>query len=162
MPGSFWVAVPVAVPVAFWVAIRTATPTRAENPRTAPVSRVPFSSRQGSGSSNDQRQALCVGSLKAAPQVPRPFWVVFWDPFWDPFWRPIRTGSPSVAQTPCIAPASTVSFSTRQPSGLRECSERGTVPMSGASGERRLARAVDRWSHARPANRADAGEEVWR
>jgi hypothetical protein len=50
MPRPFWVAVPVAVPVAFWVAIRTATPSSAMNPCIAPVSAVPFSGRQGSGS----------------------------------------------------------------------------------------------------------------
>ena len=50
MPRPFWVTVRVSVPVAFWVAIRTATPSGAGNPCTAPVSEVPFSGRQGSGS----------------------------------------------------------------------------------------------------------------
>lgn len=91
-----------------------------------------------------------------------PFWVAFWDPFWDPFWRPIRTGSPCAVESPCTVRRSDVRSSARQGCGLRRSSERGAVPMPGTPGGRRLVRAVDRWSHARPANRPDAGEEVSR
>jgi hypothetical protein len=169
MPRALWVVVRVAFSVAFSVAIRTATPSDAENPCVAAVCGVPFSGRQGSGSGKRTARGTPRvrggpeghGALKEAAWVPRPFWVVLWDPIWDPFWGQIRTGSPSVPQNPCTAPVSGVRFSTRQRSGLRRCSELGTVPMPGTPGERRLARAVDRWSHGRPANRADAGEEVW-
>ncbi len=164
MPRSFWV-----VRVACWVAIRTATSSGAEDPCAARVSTVPFSGRQGSGlSKRAARGSPRVGgrsnghALNEAAWMPRPFWVVFWDPFWDPFWRPIRTGSPCAAETPCTVPRSEVRYSTRQRSGLRRCSSGGTVPVPGTPGGRRLARAVDRCSHARPANRPDACEEVWR
>jgi hypothetical protein len=170
MARPFWVAVRVAVPVAFWVAIRNATSSDAESPCTAPVWTVPFSGRQGSGLSKRVARGIPRvrgrpdghDSLKGAAWMPRPFWVPFWVPFWDPFWRPIRTGSPCAAETPCTVRRSDVRSSARQPSGLRRCSERGTVSMPGTPCGRRLARVVDRWSHARPANRPDAGEEVWR
>jgi hypothetical protein len=108
MPRPFWVAIPVAVPVAFWVAIRTATPSGAGNACTATVSEVAFSGRQGGGLG--RRAASCSpracgrperhGVLKEAAWMPRPFWDRLWDPFWDPFWRPIRIGSPVVAENP--------------------------------------------------------------
>lgn len=170
MPRPFWVAVRVAVPVAFWVAVRTATPSRAGNPCTAPVSEVPFSGRQGSGSSKRAasgcprvgRRPERHGLLKEAAWMPRPLWGVLWDPFWDPFWRPIRTGSPSAAENPCSLRRSDVRSSARQGCGLCRRSERGRAAVPGTPGERRLACAVDRWSHGRPASRPVAGEEVWR
>jgi hypothetical protein len=84
MPRPFWVAVRVAVPVAFWVVARTATPSGAGNPCIAPVSEVPSSGRQGSGSGKRAasgsarvcRRPERHGSLKAAAWMPRPFWVV--------------------------------------------------------------------------------------
>jgi hypothetical protein len=168
MECSFWVAVRVAVPVSFWVAIRTATPTRAEDPCTALVSTVPFSGRQGSGlckraargSPRVGRGPNARSSLKERVWMPRPFW----DPFWDPFWRPIWTGFPCATETPCTVRRFVVCSSARQPSGLRRCSEGGTVPMPGAPGRRRLAHAVDRWSHGRPAKPTGRrrGVEVWR
>jgi hypothetical protein len=169
MARSFWVAVRVAVPVALWVAIRTATPYGAGNPCTALVSEVAFSGRQGScsgkrtasGRARVGRRPERHSSLKEAVWMPRPFWRVLWDPFWDPFWRPIRTGSPRAAENPCTARRSDVRSSARQGCALRRRFEGGRVPMP-RSGERRLARADDRWSHGRPANRPGAGEEVWR
>jgi hypothetical protein len=92
----------------------------------------------------------------------RPFWGPFWVPFWGPFWGPIRTGPPSVAQKRCILTVSGGAKSTRQPSGLRECAERGTCRAAGRPGGRRLAFVRDRWSHARPANRHGPREEVSR
>jgi hypothetical protein len=166
MPRPFW----VAVPVAFWVAIRTANPSGAGNACTAEVAEVPFSGRQGGGSGSraasgsprargkPERHRL----LKKAAWIPSPFWVVFWGPFWDPFWRPIRIGSPCAAENPCTPRRSDVRTSARQGCGLRSCSRPGRVPMPGTHGECRLARAVDRWSHGRPAIRPDAREEVWR
>ncbi len=170
MVRSFWVVVRVAVPVVFWVAVRTATPSGAEDACTAPASTIRFSARQGGGlSKRAARGSPCAGgrpnghgSLTEAAWMPRPFWVVFWDPLWDPFWHPIRTGSPAVAETPCTVRHSDVCSSTRQGCGSRRCSARVTVPLPVTPGGRRLVRAVDRWSHARPANRPDGGEEVWR
>lgn len=92
--------------------------------------------------------------------MPRPFWVPFWVPFWGPFWGPIRTGTPSGGQNPCTARLSEVTYSTRQPSGLRMRAERDTGRADGMPGGRRLALVGDRWSHARPANRRGAYEGV--
>jgi hypothetical protein len=166
MPRPARVAVPVAVRVAIWIA----TPSGAGNACTVPVSEVPFSGRQGGGSGKRAARGSPRargrperhGSLTEPPWVPRPFWVVLWDPFWRPLWSPLRTGSPSVAQNPCTAAAPSVPSSTRQPSGLRKQAVGGSACLGGAPCTRRLARAVDRCSHARPASRPDAGEEVSR